>query len=601
MSIDQLADIDVSSVSKTAQPLSQAPAAISVITHDMIVRSGAATLPEILRLAPNLQVYRKSATDYAITARGMNGSVQAQNFSNKLLVLIDGRSVYTPLYSGVYWDMQDVLPGDIDRIEVISGPGATLWGANAVNGVINIITRDAAQTQGFSASGQAGARERSAGLRYGGGAGTTLAYRFYLRANDGDSSEMVDGASAEDDWHRLQAGFRADWTPDAADNISLHGDIYRGRHGQLGAPDETTHGGNFTARWTHKAANGNQLQVQAYVDHAARRTLDGGGHFWIDTYDLDVQHTLTPVAGDTLVWGGDLRASPYRITAAGALGFVPPARTLWLGSAFAQNTLALTDRLDLITGLKLEHDPYAGVSLLPDARLAWRVSDKTMVWGAVSRAVRSPTPFDTDVQEYLAGLLYLKASPDFRTEKLTAFELGTRLQPSSRLSLSISGYYNLYDDLRSIEPSATFLPLVWGNKLAGDTYGVEIWGTYQPFDWWTLSASLDLFGDDYHAKPGASELLGPSQIGSDPREQSSLGSSMTFGKVSVDAHLRHVAALPYSDVPAYTELDGQLAWAIGAHLALSLNAENLLHRSHVEYAGGYRVARQLRIGIACQF
>jgi iron complex outermembrane receptor protein len=224
-----------------------------------------------------------------------------------------------------------------------------------------------------------------------------------------------------------------------------------------------------------------------------------------------------------------------------------------------------------------------------------------MIWGAISRAVRSPTPFDTDVQEYLAGLLYLKASPDFRTEKLTAFELGTRLQPSSRLSLSISGYYNLYDDLRSVEPSAAFLPLVWGNKLAGDTYGVELWSTYQPFAWWTLSASLDLFGDDYHVKPGGVELLGPSQIGSDPREQSSLGSSMMFGKVSFDAHLRHVAALPYSDVPAYTELDGQLAWAIGAQLALSLDGENLLHRSHVEYPGGYRMPRQVRIGIACRF
>ena len=601
MTIDQLADIDVSSVSKTAQPLSQAPAAISVITRDMILRSGATTLPEILRLAPNLQVYRTSASGYVITARGMNGSSEAQSYSNKLLVLIDGRSVYTPLYSGVYWDMQEVPPSDIERIEVISGPGATLWGANAVNGVINIITRDAGATQGFSASGQAGAFERSATLQYGGRAGAALAYRVYLSANDGDSTKTAAGQPANDDWHRLQGGFRLDWTPTAADSISLHGDLLGGRHGQIGTADETIHGGNLTARWTHQAVNGNQLQLQAYVDHEARGTLDGGGHFWINTYDLDLQHALTPWVGDTLVWGGDLRASRYLITGAGGLFFVPAARTLWLGGAFAQNTLSLTHRLDLVTGLKLEDDPYVGVSVLPSLRLSWRPSDKTMVWGAISRAVRSPTPFDTDVEEYLGSLLYLKGNPDFRTEKLTAFELGTRLQPAKQLSLSVSAYYNLYDDLRSVEISPTLLPLTWGNRLSGHSYGVEMWGTYRPFDWWTLSASLDLFGDDYRFPPGAIELVGVSQIGTDPRQQASLGSSMTFGPVSIDANFRQIGSLPYADVPGYAELDGRIGWSIGHHLELSLNAENLLHRWHVEYPGGYRIPRQVRIGVACRF
>jgi len=531
----------------------------------------------------------------------MNGSSQAQNFSNKLLVLIDGRSVYTPLYSGVYWDMQDVAPDDIDRIEVISGPGATLWGANAVNGVINIITRGAAETQGFYASGQAGAFERAATLRYGGKAGSRIAYRFYFRANGGDSTETADGLSADDAWHRLQGGFRVDWTPGAADTIALHGDVFGGRHGQLGAADETLHGGNLTARWTHKAANGNQLQIQAYVDNEARRTLDGGGSFWIDTFDLDLQHTLTPLAGDTVVWGGDLRASPYHIHSAGSLAFAPAKRTLWLGSAFAQNTLALSHRLDVVTGLKLEDDPYAGASLLPDVEVSWRPGDKTLIWGAISRAVRSPTPFDVDVEEYLGTLLYLKGNPDFRTEKLTAFELGTRLQPGSRLSLSVSAYYNLYDDLRSIEFSPGGLPLTWGNELHGDTYGVEMWGTYRPFDWWTLSASLDLFGDDYAFAPTSSRLLGASQVGSDPRQQASLGSSMTFGPVTIDANFRQIAPLPYADVPGYAELDGRLGWAIGRHLELSLDGENLLHRAHVEYPGGYRIPRQVRIGIACRF
>lgn len=601
MTIEQLADIDVSSVSKTEQPLSQAPAAISVITRDMILRSGATTLPEILRLAPNLQVYRTSSSGYVITARGMNGSSPAQSYSNKLLVLIDGRSVYSPLYSGVYWDMQEVPPSEIERIEVISGPGATLWGANAVNGVINIITRDAADTQGASAAAQAGTFERSVTLQYGSKLGAALAYRAYFNANSGDSTETAAGQLADDSWHRLQGGFRLDWTASAADNISLHGDLLAGRAGQLGAADQTIHGTNLTARWTHSAVNGNQFQLQAYADHEARRTLNNGGRFWIDTYDLDFQHTLAPWVDDTLVWGGDLRASRYRITGAGGLFFAPAGRTMWLGSAFAQNTLALTHRIDLVTGVKLEEDPYSGRSVLPSVRLSWRPSDKTLLWGAISRAVRSPTPFDTDVQEYLGSLLYLKGNPDFRTEKLTAFELGARLQPTKRLSLSISTYYNLYDDLRSIEISPTLLPLTWGNRLSGHNYGVEASGTYRPLDWWTLSASLDLLGDDYHFPPGAIELVGVSQIGSDPRQQASLSSSMTLGPVTFDANFREVGPLPYADVPGYAELDGRIGWLIGNQFELSLNAENLLHRWHVEYPGGYRIPRQVRIGVACRF
>jgi iron complex outermembrane receptor protein len=602
MSIGDLANIDVSSVSKTAQPLSEAPAAIFVITHDMIARSGATTLPEIFRLAPNLQVYQKSASDYVVTARGLDGSNQAQNFSNKLLVLIDGRSVYTPLFSGVYWDMQDVLPEDIDRIEVISGPGATLWGANAVNGVINIITRKSSETQGLYASAQGGALERAASLRYGGKAGDALDYRLYLRANDEDQTETADGSPAGDGWHRLQGGFRLDWTPHPNDAVTLQGDLYGGSHGQLGAADEDISGGNVTARWTHNAANGDALQVQAYVDNTARRTLDNGGDFWVDTADLDIQHTLTLGAADTLVWGGDARAARYHIVGAGGLAFDPTRRTLWLGSTFAQNTLSLTRKLDLTTGLKLEDDPYVGVSVLPDVRLSWRPGPGTMIWGAVSRAVRSPTPFDVDVQEYLGDLLYLKGNPDFETEKLTAFELGTRLQPGKSLSLSISGYYNRYDDLRSIEFSPGGLPLIWGNKLRGDSYGVEMWGTYRPLDWWTLSASLNLFGEDFGFAPGASQILGTAQLGSDPQQQASLRSSMTFGGgVTVDADLRQMGPLPDPHVPGYAELDGRIGWAVGRHIELSLSGENLLHRYHLEYPDGYRVPRQIRVGVQCHF
>ncbi len=605
LSIADLADIDVSSVSKISQPLAEAPAAVFVITHDMIVRSGATTVPEMLRLAPNIQVYRMNANEYAVTARGLNGSSQAQNFANKLLVLIDGRSVYTPLYSGVYWDMQGVLPEDVDRIEVISGPGATLWGANAVNGVVNIITREARQTQGLYASAQGGAFERAAGLRYGGRIGDSIAYRVYARANDIDQTKTVSGLDGGNGWRRLQGGFRIDWTPpDAADAVTVQGDVYDGRRNQLEGPGEDFSGANLLVRWTHQAENGNELRVQAYADSAGRRSRDGddASRFRVHTFDLDVQHTIPFGDSDTLVWGGDLRASRVRIVSGPPLEFVPARRTLWLGSVYAQNTLALTDRLDVATGLKLEDDPYAGTSLLPDVVLSWRPRDNAMIWGSVSRAVRSPTPFDTDVREYFGGILYLQGNADFRKEKLTAFELGTRLQPSDKVSFSISGYYNLYDDLRSVEFSPTLLPLTWGNKLEGDTYGVEIWGSYRPFDWWRLSASLNLFGDDFRTDPGASAILGSEQLGADPRRQASLSSSITLDEgITIDAHLRHIGALPEPHVPAYTELDGRIGWIIGRNVQLSVIGENLLHDDHQEYPGGAVIPRQVRVGLQWWF
>jgi iron complex outermembrane receptor protein len=600
MSLGELGRIDVSSVSKTSEPLADAPAAIFVITHDMIVGSGATTIPEILRLAPNLEVYQQSASQYVVTARGMNGNAQAQAFSNKLLVLIDGRSVYTPLYSGVYWDTQDVLPEDIDRIEVISGPGATLWGANAVNGVINIITRKASQTQGFYGDVQAGAQERAAGLRYGGLLGPSLAYRLYVHANDGDATQTVTGASAGDDWQRLQGGFRLDWTPQERDAVTVQGDLYGGRHRQSGAPNETISGGNLVTRWTHDAGN-SDFQVQAYFDAAARRTDAGGGHFWVNTADFDAQDTLHIGNRDTLVLGADLRASWYRIYGAGGLAFLPAQRTLWLGSGFAQNTFAITGKLDLVTGLKLEDDPYAGTSLLPDVRLSWRPVHGAMIWGAVSRAVRSPTPFDVDVQEYLGNLLYLQGNPDFRTEKLTAFELGTRIAPSDKLSISLSGYYNRYDDLRSIEFSPTVLPLTWGNELRGNSYGIELWGDWRPLRWWTLSAGLDMLDENFAFAPGASQLLGTAQLGSDPRSQAMLRSSVTTGPITISGELRHVGALPAPYAPAYTELEGRIGWALGRHVELSLTGENLLHDAHQEYPGGAFIPRQIRAGLRWRF
>ncbi len=585
MSISDLAGVDVSSVSKTAQALSDAPAAIYVITREDILRSGARTVPEMLRLAPNLQVAQTSASQYVITARGMSGSSSAQNFPNKLLVLIDGRSVYSPLYSGVYWDMQDVLPEDVERIEVISGPGATLWGANAVNGVINIITRKAADTQGGLAVVHVGGLEQSAAARYGGKIGDATSHRFYFNAFSDAQTRTATGADAHDDWARFQGGIRVDSAPATDNRVTLQGDAFSGTESQLDAPDETNAGRNLTLRWNHDAADGAALQVQVYYDREQRRTLQDGGDFSVDTYDLDVQHSLALGDRNKLVWGGGVRLSHFNINGANGLAFDPQRATLPLGNVFVQDTLALGDPLSLTLGAKLEDGDHNGLSFLPSGRLTWRPAKKAMLWAAISRAVRASTPFDRDVRETVGGTLLLTGTDDFRTEKLTAYELGGRFQPAGNLTLSVSTYYNHYDDLRSIELTpVTDLPLVWGNGMVGHTYGVEAWADYGIAPWWRLSAGINLLRESFGFASGTPGFE-PGQQGDDPRHQYFLRSSMTLGYgITLDADFRAIGARPNPHVPAYAELNGKLGWAVSRRIELSVSAMNLLHKQHLEYA-----------------
>ncbi len=601
MSIDQLAQVDVSSVSKAPQPIGEAPAAVYVISHDAIERAGVTTLPEALRLAPNLVVARQSSSQYVISARGLSGNPAAQNFANKLLVLIDGRSVYTPLFSGVYWDMQDVVLADVDRIEVISGPGATLWGANAVNGVINIITRNAADSKGVLVQASAGLLERSGTLRYGGRAGDDLSYRVYLQGIQGDATQLVGAGSAEDERWRVQGGFRLDWVPGDHDQVTLQGDAYEGRHGQLGAADERIVGRNLLARWNRASAPTENLQVQAYYDRTVRHTLDSGGRFAVDTYDVDAQQSFTLGSANAIVAGAGARASHYKIDGAGGLAFDPNRRTTWLLNAFVQDTAALTGHLGLTVGLKLEKDPFAATALLPNVRLAWTPHNGTLIWGAVSRAVRSATPFDRDVRETLGTILYLTGDPNFRSEKLTAFELGTRLQPTPRLSVSVTGFRHLYDDLRTIEPApGVFIPLRWGNGLRGTSWGIDSWAEWRAFDWWKLSASLSFIRENFKFDPTASGFLDASQLGSDPKHQAMLRSSMNLGGgVTFDAGLRHVGPFPQPYLPAYLELDARLGMALADGLTISVAGANLLHDRHQEYPGssGNLIPREVRAAL----
>lgn len=581
-SLEQLGDLQVTSVSKSPELLRQAPAAIHVITQDDIRRSGATTLTEALRLAPNLRITQLGSGNHTASTRGFGGNQEAQNFSNKLLVLIDGRSVYSPLFSGIYLDSQDVVLADIDRIEVISGPGSALWGANAVNGVINVITRPAYLSTGSSATATAGNDQQRLTARYG-QAGDRASWRIYGKALRADAFDAADGISAGDGWHRAQAGFRLD-SAHAAGEFTLQGDGYQGKHHRPGTDSEQVTGANLLGRWVRPAGR-SKLQLQAYFDHVQRSTREQEGQR-VNTFDLEIQQDLQLGARHELVWGGGVRAHRYRIYNSENLRFEPDARTLELWNLFAQDTIALGTDLRLILGLKLEHNSFTGWEPQPDLRLAWQPRDKVLVWAAAARAIRSPTPFDTDVVEFLEGTRFLEGNPDFRPEELIAYDAGLRFSASQRFWLSTSVFYNRYDDLRTIELSeeSGFLPLYWGNLMDGETWGINAWATWQVTDWWRLRPGFELLRKDLRFKAGASGLLGTAQAGNDPRGHASLISSMDIGdRQSLELAVRHAGALPEPGLPAYTELSARYAWRTSDALELSVRGTNLLHESHREY------------------
>ncbi len=500
-------------------------------------------------------------------------------------MLIDRRSVYTPLYSGVYWDMQDVLAEDVDRIEVISGPGATLWGANAVNGVINIITRSASETQGAVLTVGGGNQQRGASVQYGGKIGDSLAYRAYAKTFYANDTLTAANAGAGDHWTKPQIGLRMDWTPSKADTVTLQADGYQGPQAQLGAPDEVITRANVSGRWTHNWSNGSALQIQSYFDRTARETQQDGGSFMVNTYDFDAQHSFTLAGRHEIVWGGGVRVSDFRIDGTTSLFFRPRNRVLTLGNLFVQDTIALTSKLRLTVGIKGENDPYSGVVLLPNLRLAFTPSNAWTLWAAASQAVRAPTPFDRDVVERSGGVTLLRGDPDFRTEKLTAYELGVHSQPAANISFSASAYYNLYDDLKSIELTpVVFFPLTWGNNIEGYTYGLEAWSDIKVASWWRLSPGFSLISEHLTFSPGATgAAVGVLQVANDPQEQATLKSSIDIGKdVSFDAALRYAGALPNPKLPAYTELNLRVGWNVTRHIQLAISGYNLLHAQHQE-------------------
>jgi iron complex outermembrane receptor protein len=594
-------NVEVTSVARHSEKLIDAPSAIQVITQEEIRRSGATNIPEALRLADNLQVAQKNSHDWAISARGFN-----TNLGNKLLVMIDGRTVYTPLYSGVFWDLQDYLLGDIDRIEVISGPGGALWGANAVNGVINIITKSAKDTQGLSGEAGGGSQPRDfIGARYGGQVGSETQFRVYAKYFDRGHEVLDNGNAVTDSWRQGRAGFRADSELSTQDKLTVQGDFYEGHEDQQSAGTNETSGGNILGRWTRTLSDESDLSLQSYFDqtHLADPVsplLIGGmqfspaGTFYDDltTYDVDFQHRFRLDARNRIIWGLGFRHTHDADINAPALGFLPAILDQNLYSVFLQDEVHLREDLSFTLGTKLEHNDYTGFEYEPDARLSWSLNPTQNVWAAVSRAVRTPSRIDHDLSEATPPyLVILKGGSGFTSESVIAYELGYRAQLNSAITTSISGFYNEYDDVRStsITPT-TILPFYFANNLQGDTYGLEFSGNYRVSDTWSLHLGYTLLRERLRVKAGQFDLSNGINETADPKHQLSIRYSLNLpGHVELDSGLRWVDSLLTNNgptagtVPAYFELNTRLAWHASERLEISLVGQNLLHDHHTEY------------------
>ncbi|HEX7689874.1 MAG TPA: TonB-dependent receptor [Burkholderiaceae bacterium] len=570
LSIEDLGRIPVTSVSGRPEAVQDAAASIFVITADDIRRSAATSLPEALRLAPNLQVARINATQYAISARGFNNAI-----GNKLLVMVDGRTVYSPLFSGVFWDAQQVPLADVERIEVISGAGGTLWGANAVNGVINVITRAAQDTPGWLLAAHAGATGNEATLRYGGalpGGG----WRAYAMQSDRASTTLSSGKAVDDHQDRQQGGFRADWSS-RADSYTVQGDVYQSAGDGRTPTSADMSGANLLARWRHGEAGGGNWQLQAWFDEASRDDqLEFHDH--VRTLDLQFNHAPALGADHRLIWGLGYRQAIDQTDPALIVGFDPRTRLLHWANVFAQDDVRVTQRLRVIGGAKVETNAYTGAEFLPTLRAAWDLGAAGTLWGSASRAVRAPARLDRDVQIPAKPPFIIDRGPDFHSEVADVFEIGLRGQRASGFGYSATVFHHHYRDLRAGRAAPTTVDnLAWG-----DVSGLELWGNADVTRDWRLALGWTELRESLRAAPTAG-LDSVSNLGDDPRRQIQLRSTMRpVRDVDLDLTLRHVAALPAPAVPAYTVVDARVAWSVRPDLDLSLIAQEL-GRRHVEF------------------
>ena len=575
MSLEELANVVVTSVSRRGERLSDAAASIYVISSEDIRRSGAVTLPQALRLAPNLQVARADANQWAITARGFNSVL-----TNKMLVLVDGRTVYSPLFSGTFWEVQDLLLDDIDRIEVVSGPGGTMWGTNAVNGVINIITKSTVETPGALVKGGGGNAAISGAMRYGGAIGKGWGARGWGKVVALDSSERGDRSEVGDASQRRHGGVRFD-REHGEDTFTIEGGGYDTDIDQALAARQLS-GYHVLGRWTRQRAS-SSFNVQGYYDRT-NRDQPGSLVDALDTWDVEFQHGFEPFKQNELLWGAGYRYQWDEVENLGpALAFIPDDKALRTAHVFAEDGVHVTDALRLDLGIKGEHNEYTGLEWLPTVRLSFKPDAKHLLWASASRAVRAPARIDREL--FVPGsppFIILAGGPNFESEVSRVAEVGFRGQPAQAMSISLTGFYHEHEKLRSLEPTPDGLQ--FENRIHGNTRGVEGWLKWRVAQAWELSAGgvaqdVRLAPDD-----GAFALGGVSGLGNDPDFWYGIRSALDVGDaVEVDAAFRRVGALPQPYVPAYNSADLRLAWWFTRSFELSATGRNLLERSHPEW------------------
>lgn len=610
MSFEELMNVEITSVSRTEEVLHDAAAAVSVITRETIRRSGATTIPDSLRLVPGIHVGEQTSSSWAVSSRGFSNVN-----SEKLLVLSDTRSIYTPLVSGVGWDVQDYLLDDVERIEVIRGPGAALWGSNAVNGVINITTRSARDTHGMYAEAAAGTFDRALlGVRYGGETAGGVNYRVFGKYLERD--ETSHSSPTEDDaWNLAHIGFRTDWDGGSRDSFTVQGDAYSGEQGQLvpaitviGRPGPTgplnvdVSGGNLLARWRRSYDQSSDMQLRAYYDYTNRD--DPSFEDTLHTFDIDLQRRFTAFARHEIIWGAAYRFTANRNEPGLIWALDPQDSDDQLFSGFIQDQIAFTDSLRVTLGTKLEHNDFSGFEVQPSVRVAWLLRDNHTLWAAISRAVRVPTRFERDVSVDASDpagnpVIRLVGNDDFESEELIAYEAGYRWRPLEVLSLDLALFYNDYQELAAVELGTIFMDPVTGqtvipvesqNFMNGRTYGAELQVEWQPLEYWRLTANYSHV--DMDLTPLGMDLNRNETVeGSTPRNLAGLRSFLSLGgRFEIDAQLRYQSrirtqplTLEGEGVDSYTELDVRVGWQASDHWTISLVGQNLLHDEHPEF------------------
>lgn len=611
-SLEELANIEVSTVSRVPEPRAIVPAAAHVITRDQIRRSGANTIPEALRLVPGLHVARIDSGKWAIGARGFT-----DRLARSTLVMIDGRPVYSTLFAGTYWEVQDTLLQDVDRIEVILGPGGTLWGANAVNGIINIITRHSRDTEGVLVTAGTGTTDRGlVGIRYGASVGTNFNYRVYGKFQSTSPGYHADAADF-DQRDAGQAGFRTDWTAAGGESLTVQGDLYRTNAGErdfltVYSPpanqpvdgDVRLAGGNLLGRWT-RTLGGTDIRLQALYDRTER--VEATFEETRDTFDIDFQQTLSPFVRHRVVWGGGYRQSAGDTASIPTtLRFIPEDWTDRIGSVFVEDEIELVpDRFTVTAGVRMEHNRYSGFEVQPSIRTVWRLSVEQTLVASITRAVRTPSRVERDLElstvldPATPLFLRLEPNPDFEAEKLVAYELGYRVQPDPRVRMSVSTFFNHYTDVLSTESGQVFaetdppplrlvFPLEFGNGIGGNLHGLEVEAQFRATESWEWSGSYSLLRVQLTPEPGSRDVSQEARgEGLSPVHQFALQSSWDLpGGLQADWMLRYVSELPEESVPAYATSDVRLGWSPTPGVELSLIGRNLHEAHHLEFSGG---------------